>query len=78
MCLMVGQGDKNLLVPEKNGVQIIPRTEHALEMNSQHLAVGGMVVKLGALLHVFRDGPKRRAHLPARELSCHGRCGYRL
>ena len=57
MRLMFGQGHKNLFVPEKNRVQIIPRALHALEMNPQHLAVGGMVVKLGALLPIFRDGP---------------------
>ena len=56
MGLVVGQRHENLLVPEKHGVQIIPRAQHALEMNPEHLAIGGMVVKLGALLPIFRDG----------------------
>ena len=66
MRLMLRQGDENLFVPEKNVVQIVPRAQHALKMDPEHLPVGGMVVKLGALLPIFRDGPKRRAHLPAR------------
>ena len=72
MRLVFGQGHKNLFVPEKHRVQIIPRAQHALKMNPQHLAVGGMVVKLGALLRIFRDGPERRAHLPARDFLATG------
>ena len=75
MGLVFGQSNKDLLVPVQELKQIIPRTINALEMTPEHLSIGGMVVKLGALLRILRDAPERRAHLPARSLFCHGRCG---